>query len=400
MGGGEQPARAGRPVRLQGVHLPAALLQADLATRGTRSTPGGRRLRRRRTLEVSPTTTASSPGGLPLARPAQGRTRTSASRFSGCSTGSRRRTRRRWPGSSATCAWGNKEKLPEHALLNLIEAFDTSTLGPSRVGHDVLGNAYEYLLKKFADESGKKAGEFFTPRSVVRLLTRDPRPAAGRDGLRPGLRLGRDARRGGQRGHRGGRSIAQLRLYGQEVNLTTAAIARMNLFLHDIEDFRIRPRRHAARPEVPRRAGRLAAVRHRDRQSAVLRSRTGVREIWVDDPYGPRRLRRPAHRERRLRLGGAHGAVDEAGDRSRRRRHAARRAVPRRGGERDPQCLLEADLLDAVIGLPPNLFYSTSIPACLLIFRATKPDGAPRASCFRGRLQALQQGPEPEPDGP
>ena len=75
-------------------------------------------------------------------------------------------------------AWGNKDKLPEHALLNLIEAFHTLDLSPARVGHDVLGNAYEYLLKQFADESGKKAGEFFTPRSVVRLLTRilDPQP--------------------------------------------------------------------------------------------------------------------------------------------------------------------------------------------------------------------------------
>ena len=75
-------------------------------------------------------------------------------------------------------AWANKEKLPEHALLNLVEAFDSLDLSPSVVGHDVLGNAYEYLLKQFADESGKKAGEFFTPRSVVRLLTRilDPQP--------------------------------------------------------------------------------------------------------------------------------------------------------------------------------------------------------------------------------
>lgn len=75
-------------------------------------------------------------------------------------------------------AWGNKEKLPETALVNLIEAFSSLDLTPSRVGHDVLGNAYEYLLRQFADESGKKAGEFFTPRAVVRLLTRilDPQP--------------------------------------------------------------------------------------------------------------------------------------------------------------------------------------------------------------------------------
>ncbi|MDQ2935104.1 MAG: N-6 DNA methylase [Chloroflexota bacterium] len=74
--------------------------------------------------------------------------------------------------------WANKEKLPEHALLNLIEAFNSLDLRPDRVGHDVLGNAYEYLLRQFADESGKKAGEFFTPRAVVRLLTRvlSPQP--------------------------------------------------------------------------------------------------------------------------------------------------------------------------------------------------------------------------------
>src|SRR4029079_14039647 len=73
---------------------------------------------------------------------------------------------------------GNKEKLPEPSLLNLIEAFSGLDLTPSRVGHDVLGNAYEYLLRRSADESGKKAGEFFTPRAVVRLLTRilDPQP--------------------------------------------------------------------------------------------------------------------------------------------------------------------------------------------------------------------------------
>lgn len=74
--------------------------------------------------------------------------------------------------------WGNKEKLPETALVNLIDAFGSLDLSPSRVGNDVLGAAYEYLLKQFADSSGAKAGEFFTPRAVVRLLTRilDPQP--------------------------------------------------------------------------------------------------------------------------------------------------------------------------------------------------------------------------------
>ncbi len=64
--------------------------------------------------------------------------------------------------------WANKEKLPEHALMDVIDEFSTLDLSPNSAPGDILGAAYEYLLKYFADESGKKAGEFFTPRSVVR----------------------------------------------------------------------------------------------------------------------------------------------------------------------------------------------------------------------------------------
>lgn len=75
-------------------------------------------------------------------------------------------------------AWANKDRLPEHALLRLVAIFDGIPLDPATVTHDMLGQAYEYLLREFAEASGKKAGEFFTPRTVVRLLTRllDPQP--------------------------------------------------------------------------------------------------------------------------------------------------------------------------------------------------------------------------------
>lgn len=136
-------------------------------------------------------------------------------------------------------AWGNKERLPESSLVALIDAFNGLALNPDHVAHDVLGQAYEYLLKNFADESGKKAGEFFTPRQVVRLIVRmlDPQPgesiydpAAGSGGMLVETINSVRAHGGDTR---------TLRLYGQEVNLTTAAIARMNLFLHEIEDFKI-----------------------------------------------------------------------------------------------------------------------------------------------------------------
>ena len=75
-------------------------------------------------------------------------------------------------------AWADKESLPEANLLDLIESFNGMNLKPSEVSNDLLGAAYEYLLKQFADASGKKAGEFFTPRGIVHLLTHilDPQP--------------------------------------------------------------------------------------------------------------------------------------------------------------------------------------------------------------------------------
>ena len=123
-------------------------------------------------------------------------------------------------------AWGNKERLPESSLLALIDAFDGLALNPENVAHDVLGQGYEYLLKNFADESRKKAGEFFTPRQVVRLIVRtlDPQPgesiydpAAGSGGMLVETINSVRAHGGDTR---------TLRLYGQEVNLTTAAIAK------------------------------------------------------------------------------------------------------------------------------------------------------------------------------
>jgi len=136
-------------------------------------------------------------------------------------------------------AWGNKERLPESSLVALIDTFNGLTLNPEQVDHDVLGQAYEYLLKNFADESGKKAGEFFTPRQVVRLIVRMLDPQPGESIYDPACGSGGMLVEtiNSVRAHRG--ATRTLRLYGQEVNLTTAAIAKMNLFLHEIEDFEI-----------------------------------------------------------------------------------------------------------------------------------------------------------------
>ncbi len=268
-------------------------------------------------------------------------------------------------------AWANKDKLPEPALLGLIEAFTTLDLRPSRVGHDLLGNAYEYLLKQFADESGKKAGEFFTPRPVVRLLTRilDPQPTD--EVYDPACGSGGMLIEAANEVTESGGSVAQMRFYGQEVNLTTAAIARMNLYLHDLEDAEVR------RGDTLREPKFLTAQARLRRFDLVIANPPFSLKNWGDDAWSSDPWSRAAcgmppsgngdfawvqhmlasmnAETGRLGVVMPHGVLFRGGAEGRIR-----------------QCLVADDRLEAVIGLPVNLFYSTPIPACLLIFRALK----------------------------
>jgi type I restriction enzyme M protein len=269
-------------------------------------------------------------------------------------------------------AWANKDKLPEHALLNLIESFGSLGLRPDRVGHDVLGSAYEYLLRQFADESGKKAGEFFTPRAVVRLLTRilDPQPT---DFVYdPAVGSGGMLVEAANEVIEAGGSVRQMRFYGQEVNLTTSAIARMNLYLHDIEDAQIRRGDTLRDPKFLDAAGRL------ERFDIVIANppfslKNWGADVWTRDPWSRAACGVPPasygdyawvqHMIASMKpVTGRVGVVMPHGVLF---RGATEGAIRR--------CLVQHDQLEAVVGLPSNLFYSTGIPACLLIFRSMNP---------------------------
>jgi type I restriction enzyme M protein len=266
-------------------------------------------------------------------------------------------------------AWGNKERLPEPSLLNLIDTFDALTLNPKAVPNDMLGAAYEYLLKQFADASGRKAGEFFTPRGVVILLVKilDPQPeeavydpACGSGGMlvetiHEVREKGGDAR--------------TLRLYGQEVNLTTASIARMNLYLHGIEDFQVL------------RGDTLRDPRFRDSNGAIAKFDMVIAnppfslknwgaDTWAADPRAVFGLPPASSAD----LAWVQHMVASMKPETGRVGVVMPHGVLFRGGAEKQirQGLVQSDLLEAVIGLPPNLFYSTNIPACLLIFRAAK----------------------------
>ena len=266
-------------------------------------------------------------------------------------------------------SWGNKERIPESALLNLIQAFNQIRLDPSTVSHDLLGAGYEYLLKNFADESGKKAGEFFTPREVVNLLVGILQPEPAESVYDPTCGSGGMLVATINQLRESGKDHRTLRVYGQEINLTTASIARMNLFLHEIEDFDIKRGDTLRAPAFKDTSG---AVRTFD---AVIANPPFSLTNWGADRWAadPRAFCGvpPAkngdfafvqHMVSSMNPGtGRVGVVMPHG-------------VLFRGGAEAKirQRLIEKDLLEAVVGLPPNLFYSTSIPACLLIFRDQK----------------------------
>ncbi|MEV2279214.1 class I SAM-dependent DNA methyltransferase [Nocardiopsis sp. NPDC049922] len=276
---------------------------------------------------------------------------------------------KRLSGIFGDAAWGNQERIPERSLLGLIKAFDKTKLDPSTVSHDLLGAGYEYLLKNFADESGKKAGEFFTPREVVNLLVGilEPEPeesvydpTCGSGGM---LVATINQIREANKDHR------PLRVYGQEVNLTTSSIARMNLFLHEIEDFDIKrgdTLRHPAFKDTRSAVRTFDVVIANppfsladwgaDRWSGDPRAFAGVPPAKNGDyAFIQHMISSMKSGSGRVGVVMSHGALFRGGAEARIR-----------------QSLIEKDLLDAVVGLPPNLFYSTSIPACLLIFRAKK----------------------------
>lgn len=266
-------------------------------------------------------------------------------------------------------SWTNKERLSDAMLTNLIEHYSQHTLNLANVPDDKLGNAYEYLIKEFADDSGHTAAEFYTNRTVVKLMTMimDPQPGesvydptCGSGGLLLNCALHLKDE---------GKEYRTLKLYGQEVNLLTSAIARMNMFMHGIEEFEIVRGDTLANPgliengELKKFNVILAnppySIKSWDRKA--FENDPYGRNLWGTPPQGCADYAFQQHIQKSLDLGNGrsislwpHGILFRDAEMQMRRK------------------MIEEDLVECVIGLGPNLFYNSPMEACLLITKTKK----------------------------
>jgi len=259
-------------------------------------------------------------------------------------------------------------------LKNLLEDFAKLDLRPSRVSEDVIGNAYIYLIERFASDAGKKAGEFYTPKQVSRLLARLARPKAGDRVCDPACGSGGLLIEAANLIEtEGSRDFA---LFGQEVNGSTWALARMNMFLHGKDGARIEWGDTLNSPALIEndRLMRFNVVVANppfslDKWGAEHAERDRFNRYWRGVPpkskgdyaFISHMVESALPQQGRVAVVVPHGVLFRGGAEGRIR-----------------QKLIEDNVLDAVIGLPANLFPTTSIPVAVLVFDRAREKGGER----------------------
>ncbi len=266
-------------------------------------------------------------------------------------------------------AWTNKNRLPDELLKDLIEHFSSLTLSIANCPEDELGQGYEYLIRKFADDSGHTAQEFYTNRTVVHLMTEILRPQSGESIYDPtcgsaGMLISAIVYLKSQ-----GKEWRNVKIYGQEINALTSAIARMNLFLHGVKDFQIVNDDTLINP---------AFIENNQLMTfdiVVANPPYSInqwnREAFAADKYGRNFLGTPPQ-----------GRADYAFF-----QHILKSLDPKTGrcailfphgvlfrNEENAlrEKLISSDLVECVIGLGANLFYNSPMEACIVICRTNK----------------------------
>lgn len=266
-------------------------------------------------------------------------------------------------------SWTNKDRLSDEILNNLIEHYSQYKLNLANVPDDQLGNAYEYLIKEFADDSGHTAAEFYTNRTVVKLMTMIMDPQPGESVYDPTCGSGGLLLNCALHLKEEGKEYRTLKLYGQEINLLTSAMARMNMFMHGIEEFSIVRGDTLAQPafiendELKKFNVILAnppySIKAWDRKS--FENDPYGRNIWGTPPQGCADYAFQQH---------MHKSLNEQNGRS---ISLWPHGILFRDTEADMRRkMIENDFVECVIGLGPNLFYNSPMEACLLITKTNK----------------------------
>jgi type I restriction enzyme M protein len=264
-----------------------------------------------------------------------------------------------------------KNKLTDQKLRDLISHYSTYRLRNDDFERpDLLGAAYEYLIKMFADSAGKKGGEFYTPAEVDDLLVQLLQPKEGMRVCDPTAGSGGMLIHTKQYIAAHGGNPANLSLYGQEMNLSTWAICKMNMFLHGIMNADI-ARGDTIREPKHTRGGELMTFDRVIANPPFSLDNWGFKEVqndpWGRFPFGippqshgdlafVQHMIASLNGEGKLAVVMPHGVLF---------RGSSEKAIR--------QGIIKKDLLEAVVGLPAGLFYGTGIPACVLVVNRSKP---------------------------
>ncbi len=265
--------------------------------------------------------------------------------------------------------WTDKKNLSDGKIRDLIEHLSTKKLGNKDYPTDLMGDAYEILLKKFADDSKAKAGEFYTPRSVVQLLVRILDPKPGESVYDPACGSGGMLIEAVH--HMNHSCLCCGNIFGQEKNVVNSAIAKMNLFLHGASDFNIMQGDTLRNPKILQ-GGEVAKFDCVIANPPFSLEKWGSTE-WSSDKYGRNIWGTPSdscgdyawiqHMIASMAPGNGRMAV------------VMPQGVLFRGNEegRIREKLVKSDMVEAVVTLGDKLFYGTGLSPCFLIIRKMKP---------------------------
>lgn len=268
--------------------------------------------------------------------------------------------------------FNDKERISDAVLQKLITHFGKFNLAnKSLENKDILGRAYEYLIKHFADDAGKKGGEFYTPEEVVRLLVKLVKPAENMRICDPTCGSGGMLIESIRYIEEHGKDQNRISLFGQEKNLNTWAICKMNMLLHNILDARIEKGDTMSDPKLLENGELMLFDR-------VLANPMWNQKEWSrdwlarGDPYSRVKYALPPassadwmwiqHMMATLNSAGILGIVLDNGVLFR----SGQEKVCRQG-------FVDDDQIEAVLALPPNLFFNTGSPGTILIFNKNKP---------------------------